>query len=73
VTEELLLGGKTVASGFESTYTAGLIGIDVFPRKAARGELHRAAAAGRRAVVRVTLHDFAGNKRTYQRVVHLSL
>jgi hypothetical protein len=73
VTEELLLDGKTVASGFESTYTAGLLGVDVFPRKAARAQLRRAAAAGRRAVVRVTLHDDAGNKRTYQRVVHLSL
>jgi hypothetical protein len=34
--------------------------------------LRRAAAAHRRAVARVTVHDWAGNKRTYQRLVHLS-
>jgi hypothetical protein len=72
VTEELLLKGRTVASGFESSYTAGLLAVDVFPRKAARAELRRAAAAHRRAVVRVTVHDWAGNKRTYQRTVRLS-
>jgi hypothetical protein len=73
VTEQLLLDGKTVAFGFQSTYTAGLLAVDTFPRKTARAELRRAAAAHRRAVVRVTIHDWAGNKRTYQRVVHLSL
>jgi hypothetical protein len=73
VTGELLLDGKTVASGFESTYVAGFVDVDFFPRKATRATLHKAAAAHRRAVVRMTVHDEAGNKRTYQQAVRLSL
>jgi hypothetical protein len=72
VTGELLLDGKTVASGFSSTYVAGYVDIDFFPRKTARLTLRRAAAAHRRAVVRMTVHDWAGNKRTYKKTVHLS-
>jgi hypothetical protein len=35
--------------------------------------LRRAAAAGRRAIVHIAVHDWAGNKRSYNRSVHLTI
>jgi hypothetical protein len=72
VTAELLLGGKTVGFALESRDVAGFYTVDFGPRRGYGAELRRAAAVHRRAVVRMTVHDYAGNKRTYQRVVHLS-
>jgi membrane-associated protease RseP (regulator of RpoE activity) len=73
VTGELLLDGKTVASGLGSTDVAGFLDVDFFARKGKSATLRKAAAADRRAVVRMTVHDWAGNKRTYQKHVRLSL
>jgi hypothetical protein len=72
VTGQLLLNGKTVGFTLSSTYVKGYVDLEFFPRKDARATLRRAAAAHRPAVVRVTLHDWAGNKRTYQKHVRLS-
>jgi membrane-associated protease RseP (regulator of RpoE activity) len=72
VTAQLLLGGKVVASGLESTDVAGFMDVELLPRKGKGATLRRAAAAHRRAVVRMTLHDWAGNNRTYQKHVRLS-
>ena len=73
ITAQLLLNGKTVAFTLASTYVAGYVdNVDFFPRKDAGATLRRAAAAHRRAVVRVIVHDWAGNKRTYKKTVHLS-
>jgi hypothetical protein len=73
VTGELLLNGKTVASGLGSSFVAGFVDVQFVPRRGAGATLRRAAAAHRRVVVRMTVHDWARNKRTIQRAVHLSL
>jgi hypothetical protein len=72
VTAQLLLRGKTVASGLASRNVAGTFSVQASARKNMNPTLAKAAAAESRAVVRVTVHDWAGNKRTYQRAVHLS-
>jgi hypothetical protein len=72
VTGQLLLNGKTVGFALASTYVAGYVDLDFFPRRDARTTLRKAAAAHRRAVVRVTLHDGAHNRRTYEKSVRLS-
>jgi Domain of unknown function (DUF4394) len=73
VTGHVLLGGKSLAFGFTGTDVAGPIDLRFAPGKDRAATLRRAAAAHRRAVVRVTVHDWAGNKRTYQKHVRLSL
>jgi Domain of unknown function (DUF4394) len=72
VTAQLLLGGRTVGFGLVSGDVAGILDLHLVPRRGAGATLRKAAAAHRRAVVRATVHDWAGNKRTYQRAVRLS-
>lgn len=72
ITAQLLLRGKTVASGQAARNVAGTFHVNVSARKNMNPTLAKAAADESRAVVRVTVHDWAGNKRTYQRAVHLS-
>jgi Domain of unknown function (DUF4394) len=72
VTAQLLLRGKTAASGLASRNVAGTFNVQISARKNMNPTLAEAAADQSRAVVRVTVHDWAGNKRTYQRAVHLS-
>ena len=73
MTGQVLLGGKTVAWGLGSSFVAGFTDFEFVARRGAAATLRRAAAAHRRVVVRMTVHDWAGNKRTLQRAVHLSL
>jgi uncharacterized protein DUF4394 len=73
ITAHLLLGSKNVAFGFTGTDVAGLLDVRLSPSKGQGAKLRKAAAAHRRAVVHVTARDWAGNKRTYQKAVRLSL
>jgi hypothetical protein len=72
-TGQVLLGRKTVAWGLGSSFVAGFTNVEFAPRRGAGATLRSAAAAHRRVIVRMTVHDWAGNKRTIQRAVHLSL
>jgi hypothetical protein len=72
VIAQLLLGGKLVGWGLQSSDVAGILGVDFVLRKGKGETLRKAAAAHRRALVRMTVHDWAGNERTYERAVHLS-
>ena len=73
VTGELLLRGKTVGFGLQSSDVAGFLDVVFAPRKGEGATLRKAAAAHRLAVVHLTVHDWAGNKRTYDVPVRLSL
>jgi hypothetical protein len=63
------LKGKVVGFGLASADTAGTLRLD-FGSSAA---LRRAAAAHRRVLVHITVNDWAGNKRIYERAVRLAL
>jgi hypothetical protein len=73
VTGHLLLGGRSVAFGFTGSDVAGLLDMRLSPNRGEGAKLRSAAAAHRRAVLRLTVRDWAGNKRTVQRAVRLSL
>jgi len=67
----LRLGDKIAGFGLVSRYTAGTSSLQI---SASRGDaLRKAAAEHRRARVHLTVHDWAGNKRIYDRTVRLSL
>jgi hypothetical protein len=76
-------GGQTVASlrfrgkiagfGLVSRDSAGSSTLQIGPRKGMGATLRRAAAAHRRAIVHLTVRDWAGNKRIYDVPVRLSL
>jgi hypothetical protein len=72
VLAELRLNGKTVAFALESRDTAGSFTVRFAPRRGSGATLRRAAAAHRRALVWMSVHDWAGNKRTLERAVRLS-
>jgi hypothetical protein len=75
-------GGQTVASlryrgkvagfGLVTLDTAGSSTFQFGPRKGMGATLRKAAAAHRRAVVHLTVRDWAGNKRIYDVPVRLS-
>jgi hypothetical protein len=67
----LRLRGKTVAFGLASTDLAGRVQLQVVPRRGTGALLRSAALHGRRAVLHLTVHDWAGNQRAYDRTVRL--
>jgi hypothetical protein len=69
----LRLGDKIVGFGLTSRYTAGTASLQIVPRRGTAGALRKAAADHRRVRVHLTVHDWAGNKRIYDRTVQLSL
>jgi hypothetical protein len=73
ITGHLLLGGRGVGFAFTGTDVAGVTGLRFTPTKSQGAVLRKAAAAHRRVVVRVTVRDWAGNKRTTEKAVRLSL
>jgi Domain of unknown function (DUF4394) len=73
ITGHLLLGGKEVGFGFTGTDVAGVTDLRFTASGRQSATLRKAAAAHRRVLVRVTVRDWAGNKRTVQRAVRLSL
>jgi hypothetical protein len=69
----LRLGDKIVGFGLASRDTAGTSSPEIVPRKGSAAALRKAAADHRRARVHLTVRDWAGNKRIYDRTVRLSL
>ena len=69
----LRLGGKVVGMGLASRFTPGTISLQIGANKRNAAVLRKAAAEHRRALVHVTVHDWAGNKTVYDRAVRLSL
>jgi hypothetical protein len=69
----LRLGGKVVGMALASRFTPGTISLQFGARRGVAAALRKAAAAHRRALVHVTVHDWAGNKRVYDHAVRLSL
>jgi hypothetical protein len=69
----LRLGGKVVGMGLASRFTPGTISLQIGANKRNAAALRKAAAEHRRALVHVTVHDWAGNKSVYDRAVRLSL
>jgi hypothetical protein len=67
------LNGKIVGFGLVTRYSAGSTSMDIGPSKSAAAALLRAAKAGRRVVVHITVNDWAGNKHIYDRPMRLSL
>jgi hypothetical protein len=67
----LRLRGKIVGFGLASTDVAGRVQLQVVPRKGTAALLRSAAVQGRRAVLHLTVHDWAGNQRVYDHSVRL--
>jgi hypothetical protein len=72
-TASLRYRGKLAGFGLVSLDRAGSSTLQIGPRKAMGATLRKAAAAHRRALVHLTVHDWAGNKRVYDVPVRLSL
>jgi hypothetical protein len=68
----LRLRGKLVGFGLVSTDVAGRVQLQIVPRKGASALLRSAAANRRRALLHLTVHDWAGNQRAYDRAVSLA-
>ena len=67
------LNGKIVGFGLVTLDAAGTGRIDFGTRKSAAAALRKAAKAGRRVVVHITVNDWAGNKHIYDRPMRLAL
>jgi hypothetical protein len=67
------LKGKVVTFGLATADTAGTLALEFGSSKRAAATLRRAAAAHWRALVHITVKDWAGNKRIYERAVSLAL
>jgi hypothetical protein len=67
------LNGKVVGFGFVTRYSAGSASLEFGANRKYAAALRRAAWAHRRAIVHVTVRDFAGNKHVYDRPVALAL
>jgi hypothetical protein len=65
--------GKIVGFGLVTLDRPGASTLQVGPRKGQNALLRKAAAAHRRAVLHLTVRDWAGNKRIYDVPVQLSL
>jgi hypothetical protein len=72
VVASLRLRGRLVGFGLVSTDVAGRVQLQVVPRKGTSALLRSAAADGRRALLHLTVHDWAGNQRAYDRAVRLA-
>jgi hypothetical protein len=71
-TMSLRLRGKTVGFGLVSKFGAGRVGVQIVPRRGAGATLRAAAGHHRRVLVKLTVHDWAGNQRSYDRVLRLA-
>ncbi|HEX6620639.1 MAG TPA: DUF4394 domain-containing protein [Solirubrobacteraceae bacterium] len=69
----LRLHGKVVGFGLATVYRAGSIRIDFGSNKKDTAALRKLANAHGRAVVHLTVRDWAGNKHVYDRAVRLAL
>ena len=69
----LRLHGKIVGFGLATVYKAGSIRIDFGSNKKDTAALRKVAKAHGRAVVHLTVRDWAGNKHIYDRAVRLAL
>jgi hypothetical protein len=69
----LRLHGKVVGFGLATLYKAGSIRIDFGSNKKDTAALRKVAKAHGRAVVHLTVRDWAGNKHVYDRAVRLAL
>jgi hypothetical protein len=67
------LNGKVAGMGLVTLDRAGSGRLEFGANKKYGAALRRAAAAHRRVVVHLTVHDWAGNKSVYDRTVRLSL
>ena len=65
--------GKIVGFGLVTRDRAGTSTLQVGLRKGQSAVLRKAAAAHRRALLHLAVHDWAGNKRSYDVAVRLSL
>ncbi|HEY4094128.1 MAG TPA: DUF4394 domain-containing protein [Baekduia sp.] len=68
----LRLGGKVVGFGLLSRYDAGSGEMQIAPRRGASAALKAAARSGRKVVVHLTVHDWAGNKRVYDHAMRVA-
>jgi Domain of unknown function (DUF4394) len=69
----LRLNGKVVGFGLLTRYSAGSASIDFGATRKGASALRRAAKAHRKAIVHLTVRDWAGNKHIYDRAVGLAL
>jgi hypothetical protein len=69
----LRLHGKVVGFGLATLYKAGSMRIDFGSNKKDTAALRKVAKAHGRAVVHLTVRDWAGNKHVYDRAVRLAL
>jgi hypothetical protein len=69
----LRLNGKVVGFGLVTRYSAGSATLDFGATRKGATALRRAAKAHRRAIVHLTVRDWAGNKHIYDRAVGLAL
>jgi hypothetical protein len=68
----LRVGGKIVGFGLVSKDLAGRAGLEIAPRRGAATLLRSAAKHHHKIVVHLTVHDWAGNQRVYDRTVRLA-
>jgi hypothetical protein len=71
-TASVRLRGKVVGFGLVSADASGTGRLEIVPRKGASPALKAAAAHGRKVVLHLTVHDWAGNKRVYDRAVSVA-
>jgi hypothetical protein len=67
------LKGKVVGFALATADTAGTLALEFGSSKRWAAALRRAAAAHRRVLVHLTVNDWAGNTRIYERAVRLAL
>jgi hypothetical protein len=67
------LNGKVAGFGLVTLDSAGSGRLDFGPNRKYGAALRRAAAAHRRVVVHLAVHDWAGNKHIYDKVLRLAL
>jgi len=73
VTLAAFASGKVVGFRLATADTAGTLALEFGSSRHAAAALRRAAAAHRRVLVHLTVKDWAGNKRIYERAVRLAL
>jgi hypothetical protein len=71
-TSTIRLGHRTVGFGLLSKTAAGSAQLEVVPRRGTGAALRSAAAHHRKVLIHLTVHDWAGNQRSYDRAVSLA-
>jgi len=66
------LNGRVVGFGLVTRFSAGSAAMEFGSSKKSATALRRAARAHRRVVVHLTVRDWAGNKRIYDRSLRLA-